>query len=83
MTVGQVPYEKLSTTLSNPGLRVKIGPFNTRIQTKSLTLANQLYNLYEDYNLADDEIAEFHVSMETVRPIKKRFLPYVRFQIDR
>jgi len=74
MTVGQIPFEKFTALLSDPGLRVSIGPFNIRINTSSATLAGHIYSLYKDYKLAENEIAEFHVRIVAERPKKKYFL---------
>lgn len=82
MTVGQLPFKQFSTLLSNQGLRVGMGPFNVRIHVTSATLANHLYHLYEDYRLAENELAEFHVRVEATRTIKRPLSPHVRFLID-
>ncbi len=74
MMVGQIPFEKFTALLSNSGLRVSIGPFNVRINTASTTLASQIHDLYKDYKLAENEIAEFHVRIVEERPKKKYFL---------
>lgn len=55
--------------LQNCGLRVAIGPFNVCIHTKYTPLIAQLYTLYNHYQLAQDEIAEFHVRIVTERSI--------------
>ncbi len=82
MTVGQLPFEKLSALLSNQGLRVNVGPFNIQINTTSAVLTGHLHNLYTDYKLAEDDIAEFHVQIVTARPLRKPFSPHIRFLVD-
>lgn len=82
MTVGQIPFKQFISLLSDQGLRVEVGPFNVRINVTSATLANDLYHLYEDYKLAENELAEFHVRIEAARTIKKPFTPHVRFLVD-
>lgn len=82
MTVGQVPFGKFIALLSDSGLRVRVGPFNIRINTKSVTLANHIYRLYESYKLAEDEFAEFHVQVIVVHPKRKIFSPHIRFFVD-
>lgn len=82
MTVGQIPFQQFTALLSNQGLRVKMGPFNVQISVTSAILANHLYHLYENYKLAENDIAEFHVRIVTARPLKKPFFPHVRFLVD-
>jgi len=82
MTVGQVPFGKFIALLSDSGLRVSVGPFNIRINTKSVTLANHIYSLYENYKLAEDELAEFHVQIIAVHLKRKPFTPHIRFFVD-
>ena len=82
MKVGQIPYKEFSALLSNKGLRVNVGPFNIQIKSTLATLASQLYCLYENYQIVEDDIAEFHVQIVPVRPLKRPFSPHVRFLID-
>ncbi len=82
MTVGQVPLGKIIALLSDSGLRVSVGPFNIRINTKSVTLANHIYSLYENYKLAEGELAEFHVQIIAAHPKRKPFSPHIRFFVD-
>lgn len=82
MMVRQVSFEEFSSLISSHGIRVRLGPFNIQISTKSIVLAGHLHSLYGDYRLVENEIAEFHVSIVAVRPKKKPFSPHVRFLID-
>jgi len=82
MMVGQLPFEKFSALLSNRGLRINVGPFNIQINTKLATLVGHLYDHYENYQLVEGEIAEFHVQIVSARPVRKPFSPHVRFLID-
>ena len=82
MTVGQIAIEKFTAILLQQGLKVGIGPFNFLINTNSAALAGQLHQLYADYKLVADDIAEFHVQIVATRPIKKPFSPHIHFLID-
>ena len=82
MIVEQVPVEKFISLLSGQGLRVRLGPFNVQIQTRLPLLINQLYLLYANYELVEDEIAEFHVQVLPKRSIRRPFTSFVRFLID-
>lgn len=68
--------------LQDHGLKVRLGPFNVRIQTRYQPLAVQLYSLYRHYRLVPDEIAEFHVRVVTTRSLGNGFKPQVRVLID-
>ncbi|SEO13174.1 Hpr(Ser) kinase/phosphatase [Nitrosospira multiformis] len=59
-----------------------MGPFNVQIRTGFSTLAAHLYNLYENYQLVERDLAEFHVQISPARLIKKPFSPYARFFLD-
>jgi HprK-related kinase A len=80
--VEQVPVERFVSLLSEQGLRVKLGPFNVQIRTKLLQLASQLYPLYANYELVEDEIAEFHVQVLPKHSVRRPFASFVRFLID-
>jgi len=82
MIVGQIPLREFSMLISNQGLRVVIGPFNVCITTTYQPLIVQLHKLYKNYELAQDEIAEFHVRIVATRPIRKPLSVYVRFLLD-
>lgn len=68
--------------LQNQGLKVAMGPFNVRIQTRHQPLIKQLYMLYSHYRLVHDEIIEFHVHINTERSLKNPLRLNVRFLID-
>jgi len=82
MIVDQIPLREFSMLLSNQGLRVVIGPFNVCINTTCQPLVAQLYKLYKNYEIAQDEIAEFHVRIVTIRSIRKPLSVHVRFLLD-
>jgi len=82
MTVNQIPFQEFFMLLKNQGLKVGIGPFNVRIQTRYTPLATQLYTLYKHYRLVQDEITEFHVCIVMERSIKNPLKKNVRFLID-
>lgn len=82
MTVGQIPFKQFTALLTNQGLRVKMGPFNAQISARHAALSNHLYDLYENYHLAENDIAEFHVQIVAAHSIKKPFIPHVRFLLD-
>lgn len=82
MIVGQISFSEFFSSLSNQGLRVKMGPFHVQIRTASSTLAEHLYSLYGNYELVERDLAEFHVQISPVRLIKKPFSPYARFFLD-
>ncbi len=82
MTVGQITLERFIVLLSNQGIRVRVGPFNVQINVTSTVFANQLYLLYKDYELVENDIAEFHVRVVSARSIKRPFTSHVRFLLD-
>lgn len=83
MRVEQLSLNKFRGLLAGTGLRIKMGPFNVRIQTKIPLLVNQLYQLYKPYVLVDeDEIVEFHVRVVSKHSIRQPFTPLVRFEVD-
>jgi HprK-related kinase A len=82
MTVNQIPFQEFLMLLQNQGLKVAMGPFNVRIQTRHQPLIKQLYMLYSHYRLVHDEIIEFHVHINTERSLKNPLRLNVRFLID-
>ena len=82
VTVGQIPFGQFFSSLSNQGLRVKMGPFNVQIGMTCAMLAERLYRLYANYELAECDLAEFHVQIGPVRLLKKPFSPHARFLLD-
>jgi len=82
MLVNQIPFQEFLMQSSNQGLKVALGPFNVRIQTRYTPLIQQLYSLYQHYRLVQDEIAEFHVNLVTRHSIRNPFKTTVRFLVD-
>ena len=82
VTVGQIPFGQFFSSLSNQGLRVKMGPFNVQIGMTCAMLAERLYRLYANYELAECDLAEFHVQIGPARLLKKPFSPHARFLLD-
>lgn len=73
MKVGSVPTEALASQLSQPGIRLRTGPFVFSIQSRIRHLAPALHALYADYALESaDCFADFHVTLH--RPRGARFL---------
>ncbi len=82
MRVAELSCSEFRTRLSTAGLRIKLGPFNVNIRSNLLSLTKQLYSLYSEHLLADNEIAEVHVSVVRAIALKTPFTPHVRFLLD-
>ena len=55
--VGQISFSQFFSSLSNQGLRVKMGPFNVQSGMTCAMLAEHLYSRYENYELAERDLA--------------------------
>jgi HprK-related kinase A len=77
------PPQDLRKLLRYPGVPIHIGPFAFRIRSASPYLYESIRHLYADFALADrDDFADFHVSLERPRGLRKWLRPKVHFSLD-
>lgn len=82
MVVKELPVQRVAALLAGQGLRVRLGPFNIRINSNYQPLVDSLYPLYADFELADGEIADFQLAIKLTRLLRRPFSRYVRLLID-
>jgi len=82
LLVKQLAVERVATLLSSQGLRLRFGPFNVRITSNYPELIDSIYPLYANFELAENEIAEFHVQIRMTRSFLQPFTRRVVFLAD-
>lgn len=71
--IREVPFSQFRVRLARPGLTIRLGPFNVRIQTRLRQLAEQLYFLYANHALVENEITEIHLRIVARRFVRQPF----------
>lgn len=82
MIVSGLSLQEVNALLAGPGLRVSLGPVNVRIQTRLQELARQIFVLYANHELAEDDIAEIHVRVIARRFIRQPFSAVAECLLD-
>ena len=81
-TVGSLTSAEIRQRLRSDGLRVVMGPFAICIRSSMADIAWNMENLYRDYPLADDRMADFSVLVDYPRGLRRWYHPQVIFEID-
>jgi HprK-related kinase A len=82
MIVRELALRQFRVRLAESGLTVRLGPFNVRIQTRLRELADQLYFLYTNHALVEDEITEIHLQIVARRFLRQPFSPAAQCLLD-
>ncbi len=80
--VKELSVQHVAALLAGQGLRVRLGPFNIRINSNYRPLVDSLYLLYANFELAADEIADFQLEIKLTRLLRQPFSRCVRLLID-
>jgi len=82
MKVADLTATQLGGRLKGPGLHLRTGMLVAHIQTSIPSVAEGIGLLYADYPLADTEFADFHISLEPPRTLRRWIHPQVLFVFD-
>ena len=85
MKLQQLPPKELSERLSKSGLWIRTGPFSLHIQSRILSVAKGLTDLYGQFEVRDphDIFADFHVSVNAPEKSLRRWVrPQADFSFD-
>jgi len=82
--LGDLTFEEFWLRLSGPGVGLRIGPFNVRVQDGQQGLfAPTFHFLYSDFPLlSDDEPAEFRIRMRDPTGVRRWWRRQVQFRLD-
>jgi HprK-related kinase A len=79
----ELEFADLSRLVSNEGLVVQIGCFDFLIKSKLDSIAESLVILYGDYEIQNNEFADFHVSVELVEGVRHYFFKQAIFLFEK
>lgn len=65
-----------------PGIYLRTGAFVTHVRSAIPSVANGIGLLYADYPLADDDFADFHVTLDSPANLRRWYRPQVVFKFD-
>lgn len=83
MKISSLSPAELRLRLQEDGLYFRTGDFVTHLQTDLPGVADGIGLLYADYALADDaRFADFHISLNRPRGLRRWFRPQVVFRFD-
>lgn len=80
--VGSLSQAQIQFRLKTDGLRVQMGPFVICIHSDMADIAWNMAHLYAGYPLADNRMADYHVSVRYPRGLRRWYKPQVLFEID-
>lgn len=80
--VGSLQAHELATRLSDSGIVIQTGRFATRIRSPIRSVAEGLHSLYADFPLADPDFADFHISLDRPRTLRRWVRKQVQFYFD-
>jgi HprK-related kinase A len=83
ITIGDIAEGEFVRRLREPGLGVRIGPFDARLCSDVRAIEAPLYMLYRDYPLLDDNrVFSFHARLTNARRFPHLYRRLVRFMVD-
>lgn len=68
--------------MEGPGIYLRTGAFVTHVRSAIPSVANGIGLLYADYPLADDDFADFHVTLDRPANLRRWYRPQVVFKFD-
>ena len=68
--------------MEGPGIHFRTGLFVTHVRTAIRSVADGIGLLYADYPLAEEDFADFHVSLERPANLRRWYRPQVMFRFD-
>ena len=83
MIVAELPADELRRRLRGPGLRIRVGPVAAEIRSPFGVVETALALHYAGHDvLADDDFADFSVSVEPPFGVRRWFAPQALFKFD-
>lgn len=84
MTLSKLTVDQTRCLLaSKQGLQIRTGPFSIKIQSNISLVTENLYAMYQDSCLIEDnEFIDFHVSVKKPKNIRSILKPQVQFYFD-
>ncbi len=83
LKISALSHARLRQRLREDGLRIRTGPFVTRVQTSLAAAAEGIGLLYADYPLAgNDDFADFHIRLAPPAGVRRWLKPQVLFEFD-
>jgi hypothetical protein len=83
LIVADLPHAELAGTLAGPGLRLRTGPFVSRIRSRLHAVRDALALHYADHPVEEaSAFADFHVRLAPPRGIRRWIRPQVLFELD-
>lgn len=68
--------------MEGPGIYLRTGAFVTHVRSAIQSVSQGIGLLYADYPLADEDFADFHVSLERPANLRRWYRPQVMFRFD-
>lgn len=82
-TVADRGFAGFADALSEPGIGIRLGPFNAFLQARLTPLYEPLYALYADYPVvAEDSVFSLRAGLQPVRRFPRVLRKLVRFTVD-
>ena len=83
MKIGDLSRGDLGEKLASNGIRLRIGPFSTHLQTSLPRVVASIQLLYSDFSLEDREgVADFHARLTRPWGSRRWLRPQVFFHVD-
>ncbi len=83
MNIANLTSKNIKSALISDGIKFKIGPFNVCLKSEIPSIVQHLQVLYCYYPiLSDNEIIDFHVSLQSPIGLRRWYNPQVSFSFD-
>ena len=82
MNLSSLSPAELRFQLEGPGIYFRTGVFVTHVRTAIRYVMEGIGLLYADYPLAEEDFADFHVSLERPANLRRWYRPQVMFRFD-
>jgi HprK-related kinase A len=81
--VADLPRRELVRRLAGPGIRLRTGPFVSRVQSRLPAIVRGIALHYAEYQAEDDEgFADFHVRVSRPHSVRRWLRPQAQFFVD-
>ena len=82
LTIADLSLAQLRQRLRSRGVWLRTGLFTTHIQSPVQLIADGLHAMYADYDIANEEYADFHIHLGSPRGLRAWVRPQVNFSLD-